>query len=891
MDMLKKMVSFILTFLIIFYIAIPTYADDTSLVSCYVNDEGKVTIEWESAKSITELRISRSGDIFKSFTLGIPHKGNYTFTETEAGSYTYKVVLFGENNKVLASSDDCSVIGNGKPTIWLDFINAESGKTKTERIRNWVNIKNLGTSDLKLSELMIRYFYTIDGEPTIVKDTYVNNGQQKAEESDGKINPIETFDEYPLGRKNIQVKESIRMNFIKIPFNVTNEDNTIVADYVCETYFEGTTEILNSGYFLKLQPAFDKKNLTNPEYGSIRDYDLTNDFSFNNNKNIAVYYGDKKIWGLDPTIIAPRNLKGEYINFRIELDWEDSPGASGYTVYRSESIDGIFEKKAVNIQQSNYTDTDVEKPNQTVGKIYYYKVVANYNKLVSDDSNIVGVEVSELKAPANLTASVIDNKNVRLEWDASVGATKYNVYRSDSENGVYLKIKSDVTENNFIDHIDEQQPLKKTYYYKVKAIVEYNGATIESDFSNFADATVINLPIPKDLTAKVVNTKDVELEWTKAGGATGYTIFRSDSEDGSYEPIKTVSDVNTYVDKSITLINDLKDYYYKVSAIYNIDDSIIPSDKSDSAPVTMPRKKLEAPKNLKATQYQGTKVLLDWTPSAGAKKYIIYRSEHKDTGFIPIATIDAIDADGNPVFLYVDIDVPKVTDSVGKNFYYKMVATYDDENDQSEDSDVAEVMITVYIGGSNDYFDWFCRVISSKGKSDFVLGTYIPVSFTVTINKDVDYLNLVLDEKLINPQNDNKNKNNFNLNTSIVSLKNGSDKKLIKTTITNSFLTDFIIDWYVSIPVVIKPEDTAQNIFINRKFKQGDVIYLEFAIKSSANEKVIGDGIEKYYGDKYDLSFEMEAKDTLTGEEITKSAASSDGTRLNIKILEPNKLQ
>ena len=908
MDMLKKIISFTLTFLIIIYMAIPTYAFYNNWVTCNVDGDGKVTVTWNSEIGIKELRIERSGITIKSFTLSVPNSGSYSFTETEEGTFDYEVSIyasFGWMDMLVAKTEQkLSVKGTGKPVIWLDFIDAYNNQNNNQnnnlnyqsvpRVYNWVNIKNLGTTDLELSKLMIRYFYTIDGEPNIVTDTFPNNGQQKAEESDGKINPIETFSEYPIGRKNIQVKDSIRMNFVQIPFDVTDENNTIVADYVCETYFEQTTEKLNSDYLLKLQPAFDKKNMTNPEYETIRNYNLTNDFSFNNNQNIAVYYDGEKIWGLDPTIIAPKNLTGIYINYKIELDWDDSPGASGYTVYKSDSRDGEFRKIAVNINESKYTDSDVEKPNQSVGKKYYYKVVAHYNKIFSDDSNIVEVVVSELKAPTNLTASVIDEKNVKLEWNGSLGATKYNVYRSESQNGYYSKIKSDVTETNFIDYNAEPQGLKKTYYYKIKAAIENSGSTIESDFSNFAAATIINLPIPTNLSATLVNVKDVELKWDDAMGAAGYTVYRSDSENGVYKAIKTVSEGNTFVDTTITLVHNFKDYYYKVSALYNIDGSIIHTAKSNSASVTMPRKKLEAPKDLEADIYKGTDVILDWTPSAGAVYYIILRSEYENSGYSEIATINAIDAIDIQTgrASYIDTSVPEVKDSVGKNYYYRLVAAYD-ETDTSDVSNTASVMITVYIGGDADYFDWYCRVISSKGKSDFVLGTYIPVSFTITINKDVEYLNLVLDKNLINPTYDVK-KNNYNLNTSIVSLKDGSTKKLLKTTLTNSLHKNADIVSYVSIPVVINPQDTVQEININGPFKQGDVIYIEFAIKSSANKDVIDDvggGIEKYYGDKYDLSFKMEAKDTVTGEIIERNASSATGTRLNIKILKPDKLQ
>ncbi|QNU68119.1 hypothetical protein EHE19_006715 [Ruminiclostridium herbifermentans] len=907
--MLKKVVSIILICLIIISTAVPTYADNNNWVRCYVNDDGKVQIDWSVSQGIKELRITRSGETFKSYTLNVPYSGNLIFTETEEGTFKYEVSIYGYflwSDILLAKTEQSLYVkGTGKPVIWLDFINTYNfnqdpnfNYSSVPRIYNWVNIKNLGTTDLELSKLLIRYFYTIDGEPSIVEDTFPNNGQQKAEESDGKLNPMEPYYEYPVGRNNIQAKDSIRMNFLKIPFDVTDENNTIVADYICETYFEQTTEKINTAYFLRLQPAFDKKNMTNPEYGSIRHYNLLNDFSFNNNQNIAVYYDGVKIWGIDPTIRAPKNLKGEYINYKVELVWDDCPGATSYIVYRSESRDGEYKRIGVTFDKTNYTDTDVELPNQSVNKKYYYKVVAKYDKLYSDDSNIAEVEVSELKAPTNLTAYVI-GKNVKLEWNESLGAAKYNVYRSESENGYYSKIKSDVIETNFIDYNAEPQGLKKTYYYKVKAVIENNGKTIESEFSNFASASIINLPVPSNLTATLVNSKDVKLEWDTTIGAVEYIVYRSDSEYGIYIDIGTVSDGNTFVDNSINLVHNFKNYYYKISAKYNIDGSDIYSDKSKSASVRMPRKKLEPPENFEAENYEGTKALLNWSPSEGARYYIIYRSEYpdRDDKFESITDepIAAFNDNGEPVTSFLDDTIPPVSDSVGKNFYYRMVAAYD-KDDTSDASDTVSVMITMHIGGNNEDWSWECGVINTTSRSaDFVLGTYIPVWFKITLNKDSGPLTISLDKDLIT-HIDVANDNTYRLKTDIVSekdSKNGIKPKLISSKLkeysdkskNRKDINAIDINSYVTI-------SSKNQILIDRNFRKDDEITVQFVIKTSADNQVITDGINRYYGDIYNMKFIIK-KDNPDdpNKPIIHEAVNSSGDMLNIKILKPNKLQ
>jgi hypothetical protein len=144
--------------------------------------------------------------------------------------------------------------------------------------------------------------------------------------------------------------------------------------------------------------------------------------------------------------------------------------------------------------------------------------------------------------------------------------------------------------------------------------------------------------------------------------------------------------------------------------------------------------------------------------------------------------------------------------------------------------------------------------------------------------------------------NDNKNK----LKTDIVSeidhqksikrlinptFKEYSDKSKSKEEI---HATDITSDVSIS---------DKSNININRAFKKDDEITVQFVIKTSADKKVIGDGINginKYYGDIYYLVFVIEKNDptaTDPNNKISHKAVNSSGTMLNIKILKPNKLQ
>lgn len=70
---------------------------------------------------------------------------------------------------------------------------------------------------------------------------------------------------------------------------------------------------------------------------------------------------------------------------RVMLDWADTSGATSYTVYRSQSIDGSFQQR-VQLQLSNYVDSRV-----VPGQMYFYVVTASD---ASGNESVFGNRVS-----------------------------------------------------------------------------------------------------------------------------------------------------------------------------------------------------------------------------------------------------------------------------------------------------------------------------------------------------------------------------------------------------------------------------------------------------------------------------------------------------------------
>ena len=87
---------------------------------------------------------------------------------------------------------------------------------------------------------------------------------------------------------------------------------------------------------------------------------------------------------------------------------------------------------------------------------------------------------AKLSGKATVTTT---GHSVSLTWDASAGATSYNIYRGAAHNGPYTKISSGVVSTTYTD---EKITHNQTLYYVITAVSGNN----ESAYSNEAAAVI-----------------------------------------------------------------------------------------------------------------------------------------------------------------------------------------------------------------------------------------------------------------------------------------------------------------------------------------------------------------------------------------------------------------
>ncbi|MEL7571147.1 MAG: InlB B-repeat-containing protein, partial [Eubacteriaceae bacterium] len=219
-------------------------------------------------------------------------------------------------------------------------------------------------------------------------------------------------------------------------------------------------------------------------------------------------------------IQTPVLLSAEPSSYKsITLKWTEAPGADKYAIYRFQQSDQKYYFEA-------YSDTNSYVDNEA-GILFntYYSIKAVYiegpNTYYSDYSNIK-YSSAKVSTPA-IEVSVNSYNSLNISWDAIEGATGYAIYRATSSSGTY----SLVIKTPLLSYTNTGLTTGTTYYYKVKAYRNILGSDYYSDYSAAKSAK----PIPATPTATAVSAgyNSVKISWPAVSGATGYTVYRSDT--------------------------------------------------------------------------------------------------------------------------------------------------------------------------------------------------------------------------------------------------------------------------------------------------------------------------------------------------------------------------
>ena len=299
-----------------------------------------------------------------------------------------------------------------------------------------------------------------------------------------------------------------------------------------------------------------------------------------------------------PTVKAKNTSAG------INVAWNEVWLADKYVVYRSEKVNGSWSDWT---NCATTTDTSYADATAKTGKVYRYGVRAYGQGKKSDLSK--SDDIRRLTAP---TVKATNAKTgTHLSWAAVSGATKYMVYRSYKQNGLWSSW-SLVGSSTGKTYTDKTAQAGMVYRYHVRATQD------SSQSVNSADVEIRRLTAPK-VTVSNANT-GTYLSWGKVSGATKYLVYRSYKQSGKWTSWKQVGSTTgkTYTDKTA---KGGTVYRYYVKATQGSYQS------ANSTEVEIRR--LNAPKVTVSNAKTGT--YLSWVKVSGATKYLVYRS-YKQNG-------------------------------------------------------------------------------------------------------------------------------------------------------------------------------------------------------------------------------------------------------------------
>src|SRR5271157_4680033 len=166
-------------------------------------------------------------------------------------------------------------------------------------------------------------------------------------------------------------------------------------------------------------------------------------------------------------------------------------------------------------------------------------------------------------APAGLQATA-GNAQITLTWNASSGATSYNIKRSTTNGGPYTTIASPATPSYTNSGLTNGTP----YYYVVTAVNSAGESNPSAQATATPTAPVTVPPVPTGLQATAGNAQ-ISLTWNASTGATSYNAKRSTTSGGPYTKIASPA-TTSYTDTGLT---NGTPCYYVVTAVNSAGES------------------------------------------------------------------------------------------------------------------------------------------------------------------------------------------------------------------------------------------------------------------------------------------------------------------------------
>lgn len=219
--------------------------------------------------------------------------------------------------------------------------------------------------------------------------------------------------------------------------------------------------------------------------------------------------------------VAPTGVSATAGNARVTVAWSSVSGANSYNIYWS-TTSGVTKASGNKLAgvTSPYVHTGL-----TNGTTIYYVVTAVNNAGESVESaQVSATPAATVPTPPGGVIVVPANAQNSISWNASSGATSYNIYWA-TTSGVTKATGTKITGVSS-PYVHTGLTNGTTYYYVVTA-VNTAGESAESAQVSAAPVAPVTPPsAPANVTAMAGNAQTT-VSWSTVSGATSYNLYWS----------------------------------------------------------------------------------------------------------------------------------------------------------------------------------------------------------------------------------------------------------------------------------------------------------------------------------------------------------------------------
>ncbi len=194
------------------------------------------------------------------------------------------------------------------------------------------------------------------------------------------------------------------------------------------------------------------------------------------NVRIKAFTNKREVVELNPVKVSTVQNKNSY----VAVSWNKCDDATGYKIYRKDSVGQKYILVANVKKKCTYVDKNVK-----TGTKYNYYVKAYYSnskeQYESGKSNVSSILI-KLDTPT-LNTKTTGVNGVLIKWDKVKKASGYEIYRADKKNAQYTRIAT--VNGNIKKYRDRKVSGKETKcVYKIRAFYRSGGKKVYSKYSN-----------------------------------------------------------------------------------------------------------------------------------------------------------------------------------------------------------------------------------------------------------------------------------------------------------------------------------------------------------------------------------------------------------------------